>query len=245
MLMRKADSMNLALLLIALALLVALLLFAIEPLAAIPVLERVTPNLRYRVRTNRPMVALSFDDGPHPVFTPQVLAILQQHNAHATFFLIGERALRHPELVTRIKAAGHEVGNHYSKDGSLLHHSGAKFLTHLKQTEAALGITGSPKLFRPPGGVARCSHLRLAQANGYQCVLGSAYPHDPLCPPVWYICWLITKNLAPGAIIILHDGTTNPTSTIQALPAILAAANRQGLRVVTVGSLLQSATIPA
>jgi len=234
--------MNLALLLIALALLAALLLFAIEPLAAIAVLERVTPNLRYRVRTDHPMVALSFDDGPHPVLTPQVLAILRQHNAHATFFLIGERALRHPELVTQIKAAGHEVGNHYIKDGSLLYHSGAKFLTHLKQTEAVLGITESPKLFRPPGGAARSSHLRLARANGYQCVLGSAYPHDPLRPPVWYIRWLITKNLAPGAIIILHDGIANPTTSIQALPAILAAAERQGLRVVSIGSLLQSAT---
>ena len=245
MLTRKANSMYLALLLIAVALLAALLLFAIEPLAAIPVLERITPNLRYRVRTDRPMVALSFDDGPHPVFTPQVLAILQQHNAHATFFLIGERALRHPELVAQIRAAGHEVGNHYCKDGSLLHHSGAKFLDLLKQTEAALGITGSLKLFRPPGGVARSSHLRLAQANGYQCVLGSAYPHDPLHPPVWYIRWLITKNLTPGVIIILHDGIANPTSTIQALPAILAAANRQGLRVVTVGTRLQSTTISA
>src|SRR5258706_15557958 len=91
----------------------ALVVFWIEPLTILPLLERLTPNLTYRVRTSHPLVALSFDDGPHPIFTPQVLDILHQHNAHATFFLIGERALRHPDLVASIKAAGHEVGNHY------------------------------------------------------------------------------------------------------------------------------------
>jgi len=81
------------LLLLALTLLaVALFLFWIEPPILLPLLERLTPNLTYRIRTSHPLVALSFDDGPHPIFTPQVLEILHQHNAHATFFLIGERA---------------------------------------------------------------------------------------------------------------------------------------------------------
>ena len=98
----------------------ALYIFWVEPLGVLPVLERLTPNLTYRIRTRHPLVALSFDDGPHPIFTPKVLDILQQHNAHATFFLIGERALRHPDLVARIKAEGHEVANHYFTDGSIL-----------------------------------------------------------------------------------------------------------------------------
>ena len=133
----------------------ALVVFWIEPLSVLPLLERLTPNLTYRVRTRRPLVALSFDDGPHPIFTPQVLDILHQHNAQATFFLIGERALRHPDLIARIKAAGHEVGNHYFTDGSILLHSDADFVAHLEQTEKALGIAAGPKFFRPPGGVAR------------------------------------------------------------------------------------------
>src|ERR1700688_2110125 len=157
----------------------AFLVFWIEPLRAVSALERLTPNFTYRVRTRRPLVALSFDDGPHPIFTPQVLEILQQHNAKATFFLIGERALRHPDVVARIKAAGHEIGNHYFTNGSILRHSDADFLGRLQQTERALGITAAPKLFRPPGGIARPRQLRLARAHGYQCVLGSAYPHDP------------------------------------------------------------------
>ena len=78
---------------------VGLLAFWIQPFATFSLFERVTPNVIYRVRTNRRLVGLSFDDGPHPTFTPQVLEILQRHDAKATFFLIGERTLRHPEVV--------------------------------------------------------------------------------------------------------------------------------------------------
>ena len=79
--------------------------FWIQPLVALRLFERVTPNVIYRVPTDLPLVALSFDDGPHPTFTPEVLDILERHDAKATFFLIGERALRYRELVARIKAA--------------------------------------------------------------------------------------------------------------------------------------------
>jgi peptidoglycan/xylan/chitin deacetylase (PgdA/CDA1 family) len=220
---------------------VALIFFCIEPLTILPLLERLTPNLTYRIRTRHPLVALSFDDGPHPIFTPQVLDILRQHNAQATFFLIGERALRHPELVARIKAAGHEVANHYFTDGSLLLHSDADFVRNLERTEQVLGLTAGPKFFRPPGGIAWPNQLRLAQAHGYECMLGSAYPHDPLHPPVWYIRWLVTKNLAPGTIVILHDGIANPARTMQALLQILEAARRKGLSFVSIGTLKAAA----
>jgi len=213
------------------------LLFWIEPLAFVSLLERLTPDFTYRVRTDRALVALSFDDGPHPVFTLQVLEILERHNAKATFFLIGERALRHPEIVSRIKTAGHEVANHYFTNGSILLHPDADFLSNLEQTERAIGIEAEPKFFRPPGGIAWPRQLRLARAHGYECVLGSAYPHDPIHPPVWYISWLIRKNLVPGTIVILHDGISNPTRSIQALPRILAAGREKGLRFLSIGAL--------
>jgi len=220
---------------------IGLIVFWIEPLAALSVLERLTPQIIYRIRTRQPLVALSFDDGPHAAFTHQVLRILERHNATATFFLIGDRALQHPELVAQIKAAGHEVGNHYFSDGSILGHSDAQFDSYLKQTEKAIGITAGQRLFRPPGGVARPRQLRLAHAQGYRCVLGCAYPHDPIHPPVWYIRWLIEKNLAPGTIVILHDGISDPTRSIQALPHILEEGNRRGLRFVSIGALMRSA----
>ena len=210
-----------------------------EPLALFTVLEAVAPNVVWRVATRQPLVALSFDDGPHPVHTAEVLAILSQYGAHGTFFLIGQRALDHPEVVQAIKAGGHEVGNHYFYRGTTLGHGGREFGANLDRAEEAIGITGSPKLFRPPAGLAWPFQLRMARERGYVSVLGSAYPHDPAHPPVGYIQWLIEKNLVPGAIVILHDGISDPSKSIQALPHILAAGRKRGIRFVTVGELLR------
>ena len=215
-----------------------LLVFWTEPMCLVGLFEWLTPNIIYRVKTDRPLVALSFDDGPHPVFTPQVLGILQKHNAKATFFLIGERALLYPELVDRLKSAGHEVANHYFKNGSILGHSDVEFLGQLEKTERAIGLTGTPKLFRPPGGVARPRQLRLAAARGYNCVLGTAYPHDPMHPPVWYMSWLIRKNLIPGTIVILHDGISDARRSIETLSQVLVEGRRRGLSFVSIGGLI-------
>lgn len=215
-------------------------LFWTEPLWLLPALERLTPNIVYRVRTRLPLVALSFDDGPHPAFTPQVLDVLQRHGAKATFFLIGDRALRQPDVVAEIRAAGHEIGNHYSSNVPTLLHSDAAFVRNLDQTEAVLGLAAKPALFRPPGGIAWPRQIRLAKARGYTCVLGCAYPHDPMHPPVWYIRWLVEKNLVSGAIVILHDGISDPSRSIQALPHILEAARRKGLRYVSISELMRS-----
>ena len=216
------------------------LVFWIQPFAAIAVFERLTPKVIYRVQVDLPLVGLSFDDGPHPTFTVQVLDILERHNAKATFFLIGERALRHPELVARIKASGHEIGNHYYKDGSTFVHYDAEFLRYLKQTERAIGPMEEPNLFRAPGGVAWPRQLSLARVEGYTTVLGSAYPHDPFHPPLWYIRWLVEKNLAPGTIVILHDGISDATGSIEALPQILQSGREKGIRFVSIGELMKA-----
>jgi peptidoglycan/xylan/chitin deacetylase (PgdA/CDA1 family) len=220
---------------------IGLFLFWTEPLFMLALLERLTPNIVYRVRTHLPLVALSFDDGPHPTFTPQVLEILRRQDANATFFLIGERVLRHPDVVARIKAGRHEVGNHYVRNASPLGHSNAEFVCNLVQTERALGGTEGLKFFRPPGGVAWPRQIKLARERGYTCVLGCAYPHDPMHPPVWYIRWLVEKNLFPGAIVILHDGIRDAKRSLRALPRILATGQKKGLRFVSIGELMNAA----
>lgn len=228
------------------ALLVAVLvIFFVEPLSVLSALERLTPNIVYRVRTDRPLVALSFDDGPNPAFTPQVLNILEAHRAQATFFLIGDRALQHPDLVSRIEAAGHQVANHYFRNGLILLDSDSEFLSNLERTERAIALNQGPdhrlKLFRPPGGLARTRQLQLAKSRGYAWVLGSAYPHDTLHPPVWYIRWLVQKNLRPGTIVILHDGISDPARSLAALPQILAEGRRHGLYFLSIGELMHPA----
>lgn len=220
------------------------LVYWTEPAAAFAVAERLAPNVVWRISTDKPFVALSFDDGPDAKYTPQVLAILKRHGAHATFFLIGDRARSHPGLVQQIKAAGHEVGNHYIQDASTLTHDDSTFLSHLHRTELAIGISGPRKLFRPPGGIARPGQIRLATQRGYTTVLGNAYPHDPVRPPVGYIRWLVEKNLSPGAIVILHDGIRDPSRGIEALPHILAAGKAKGFQFVSIGTLMNLSENP-
>jgi peptidoglycan-N-acetylglucosamine deacetylase len=211
-----------------------------QPLWAYDVLARAFPRFVWRVETRQPLVALSFDDGPAPDHTPQVLDILARYDAHATFFLIGNRVIAHPATVELIRAGGHEVASHHYTLRSTLRMTDAEFRDGLRDTESALKLTGPTKLFRPPGGRIRGRQLDEAIRQGYTCVLGSAYPFDGQHPPAAYIRWVVSKNLAPGTIVILHDGIADPSRSIAALPAILEAGRRKGLRFVSVGALLGS-----
>lgn len=274
---------------------IGVFVFVVEPLWVLPVLEWLTPGILYRVKTRQPLVALSFDDGPHPEFTPRVLEILEEYEAKATFFLIGERVERNSELVRRIAEAGHETGNHYWKDGATLGDSRVTFVKKLERTERVIqnaetagptqklaairtnppGVSAAPdcrdrreislstsrpihrneserqerrlvpfemtdKYFRAPGGVAWPWQLRLARERGYTCVLGCAYAHDPMRPPVWYMRWLIEENLRPGTIVILHDGIRDARKSIEVLPQILEYGKQRGLRFVSIGELRDS-----
>jgi peptidoglycan/xylan/chitin deacetylase (PgdA/CDA1 family) len=237
MLRRHRRLLRLVVVLVALVLAIQVVWWA-EPVWLFSFLEVVVPGIVWRVPTNDPVVALSFDDGPNPEFTPQVLAVLAANRAHATFFLIGDRAAAHPEIVAAIRAGGHEIGNHYLHRGTTLLDSEARFEENLLHAEQVVGLDRRPKLFRPPSGLGWPWQLRRARELGYICVLGSAYPHDPAHPPVGYIEWLIKKNMVPGAVVILHDGISDPRHGIQALPGILSEGQRRGLRFVTVGELL-------
>jgi peptidoglycan-N-acetylglucosamine deacetylase len=210
----------------------------VQPLWAFSVLARAEPGIVWRADVAEPMVALSFDDGPSPEHTPEVLRILARHRARATFFCIGENAFAHPGLMATLRDGGHEIGNHSINRHSIVRDEDDVFVETLLRTERILRLGGPPKLFRPPGGKIRGSQLRLAAAHGYRVVLGSAYPYDPSHPPPAYIRWIVTKNLAPGVIVILHDGIPDPTRMIAVLDQILAEGARRGYRFVTVGELL-------
>lgn len=212
---------------------------AVQPAAVVALAARAAPRIVWRVETWAPLAALSFDDGPDPVHTPQVLDILDRHHARATFFLIGENARRHPELVARIRARGHEVGNHTDTTHPTALMSMRRFSGSVLRAEAALGLAeGDPRLFRPGSGWIRPAQLDLVIRRGYTCVLGSAYGYDPQRPPAAYIRWAVARNLRPGAIVVLHDAGGDRANTVAALPGILEAGRAKGLRFVTVSDLL-------
>jgi len=222
---------------------VVLLVFIVQPFFAVRLVERLFPRIVWRVETREPIIAITFDDGPDPVFTPQVLNLLARHNAHATFFLIGEQARRNPELVATIRAAGHEIGNHTDSHGGTFISSQSHFEASLLRAEATLALRDMrPKFFRPGGGWIRPAQLDFAVQQGYIAVLGSAYAYDPYRPPARYIAWVISKNLRPGVIVVLHDSGGNRSNTIAALEPVLSAARQKGLRCVALSELLEAAS---
>jgi peptidoglycan/xylan/chitin deacetylase (PgdA/CDA1 family) len=218
-----------------------LALLAVQPPFAIDVVSRLGSAIVWQVDTARPVAALTFDDGPDPLYTPQVLDLLARHQAKATFFLVGRRARQEPRLVARIRADGHEVGNHTETHGRTVLQRESSFQAELLEGEKTLGLgTAKLKLFRPPGIWLRPSQQAVAARHGYLTVLGSAYAFDPYRPPTRYIEWVIGRNLRPGVIIVLHDSGGDRSHTVAALPAILRAAKDKRLELVTLSELLQA-----
>jgi peptidoglycan/xylan/chitin deacetylase (PgdA/CDA1 family) len=212
---------------------------ALQPRFVVRALAAVFGDVVWRVPTGQAIAALTFDDGPDPVYTPQVLDILRRRGARATFFLIGGSARAHPGLVRRIRAEGHEVANHTFSDATTWTMDAAEFERSLLAAEAVLGPGAArPKLMRPAGGLIRPAQLERLRRHGYVCVLGSAYAFDPYRPPAGYIRWAIGKNLEPGAIAVLHDAGGDRSRSVAALEGIIDIAEAKGLRLVAVSELL-------
>jgi peptidoglycan/xylan/chitin deacetylase (PgdA/CDA1 family) len=210
----------------------------VQPPFAMDVVARIASGIVWHVKTAQPLVAITFDDGPDPRYTPQVLDLLARHQARATFFLVGRRARAHPELLARIRAEGHEVANHTETHPRALWQRQSAFEEELLAGEKTLGLEKARlKLFRPPGIWLRPSQQAAAARHGYLTVLGSVYAFDPYQPPTRYIEWVIGRGLRPGAIVVLHDSGGDRSHTIAALPAILAAAQQRRLKLVTLSEL--------
>ena len=208
----------------------------IFPRAIVAALCFLFPEIIWRDGSRRTF-ALTFDDGPDPEFTPAILRILDRYHAKATFFLVGSRAALYPEIVNRIRAEGHEIANHSMTWRRTLAFSTKEFEHDLFEAEAALDLTGR-KWFRPAGMWIRPAQLKTLRELGYECVLGSAYAFDPYRPPARWIVRMITHQLAPGLIIVLHDSGGNRSNTVAALPAIIETAVSRGLNAVTLSELL-------
>jgi peptidoglycan/xylan/chitin deacetylase (PgdA/CDA1 family) len=180
-------------------------------------------------------VALTFDDGPSP-YTAQVLDILRRDHVRATFFLCGANAERYPELVRRIRAEGHQIGNHTYSHPYLYLMSEASIASEIDRTQDVLQkITGArPTLFRPPFGVRWFSLWPLLRERGLTMVLWSDRGHDGALD-AGGIAKTTLDQLTPGAIILLHDGfeTRAPAevdraATVRALPAIISGVRKAG-----------------
>ncbi|NQS70866.1 MAG: polysaccharide deacetylase family protein [Desulfobulbaceae bacterium] len=165
----------------------------------------------YRVfshgRRDRPQISLSFDDGPDPLTTPTLLALLQQYGFCATFFVNGKKARQYPFLVEAILAQGHELGNHsYSHEACIMFRSPARILREIMLTQRVLARHGVvPALFRPPVGIHVPAYTEALHQSGLQAVNFSCRARDLGNRRVAGLAARILKKLRPGDIVLLHD----------------------------------------
>jgi peptidoglycan-N-acetylglucosamine deacetylase len=191
----------------------------------------------------RHRVALTFDDGPDPEATPRLLRLLATRGIRATFFLIGERAARHPGVVRAIADGGHEVGNHTWRHRNAWLLTPAAAAREITEGARILGeILGRPpRLFRPPWGIVSAATLATARRLGLITVLWSIQ-HEGLRPraPAAQLRHL-TDRLHDGAIVDLHDApglVGAPERLLATMPGLLDVLDRRGYAAVPVGELL-------
>lgn len=165
-------------------------------------------------------VYLTFDDGPHPVYTPQMLDVLARYGARATFFVVGRLAEAYPDLIERIADEGHTIANHTWNHEDLAPLSQASFDETIGRTQDVLGDLATPCL-RPPYGSVGDSTRQWAASHGLALVLWDSSPQDWLGPPATEIADHIVAWARPGAVLLMHDGGGNRSATVAGLDMAL------------------------
>ncbi|MEY2487486.1 MAG: hypothetical protein QOH39_3134 [Verrucomicrobiota bacterium] len=205
------------------------------------------PTLYHQGAGGEHQVTLTFDDGPDPEWTPRILDILKSANVKAAFFIVGTNAEHYPNLVRRIVAEGHEIGNHTYYHPNLALCWPEHIRLELNATQLLLEtITGrATTLFRPPyaadtspSQLSELTPLQIAQDLNYLVVLENIDPQDWARPGSDIILQRIKQQRRDGNIILLHDGGGNRSQTVEALPRILDWLHTRGDTIVPVSTLL-------
>ncbi len=189
-----------------------------------------------RFATNAREVWLTIDDGPDPADTPRILALLATHRAHATFFMIGENAAAHPSLLRDITAAGHEIGHHTHTHplSSFWCATPARLRRELDDGFAAISAhSARPTRFRAPAGIKNIFLKSALRSRGLTCIGWSARGLERMYRQPAEVAAAVTRRVAPGAILLLHEGPRIPTATrVAAIRLVLEDLTAQGFRCV-------------
>ena len=203
---------------------------------------RLAPTVRGVPITGK-VVALTFDDGPSPRYTPQILDVLKREKAHATFFLIGQEAVRFPSLVQAEAKAGMEVANHGMHHLLLRGRSEDEVTSEASEAADVIrSLAGrAPVLYRLPQGVGDTTARAALGRMGYVIVNWSVDTRDYLRQTPEQLVARAMRQMAPGRIIIFHDGGGNRQASVDAVRMLLPQLKAQGYTVTTVSDLLRRA----
>lgn len=199
-----------------------------------------------QVPNSKKLVALTFDDGPYPPYTQKLLAVLEEKQVKATFFMVGNNASKNPEVVTLVTSKGHEVVLHAEEHKDFLKLNEQELVGNIVRGKKILEeLTGKPvKYLRPPHGFRDWAVMEAASDAGLKVVNWSVIPRDWTNPGAQEIADRVCKNVAPGAIVLLHDGdapaqTASREQTVEATALIIDELRKQGYNFVTVSQLLE------
>jgi peptidoglycan/xylan/chitin deacetylase (PgdA/CDA1 family) len=208
--------------------------------------HKISNRILWRVNTKDRVIALTFDDGPHPSSTHLILETLAQHDILATFFLVGSKVEANTDLAMEIVRSGHEVGNHSFSHSILSLTSMKKIRGEIEKTDKILrNLDGAkPQFFRPPVGMFSRQLLDIVEEMGYKAVIGDVYPRDPHSLNKEKIVRRVIDRTAPGSIIILHDGGNSPmedrSQTVDSVREIIPQLKKKGFSFLTLSNLVDT-----
>lgn len=199
--------------------------------------QRITLHKLIRGNPNRKWIALTFDDGPHPLYTPKLVAVLNRYQVKATFFVVGKMAEQYPDLVRLLQQSGHAIGNHTYHHVNLTHLTPEQIAVEIKACGKVIqNLTGqAPHLFRPPGGDYNQTVAEIANALGYWLILWTDDPGDYARPHKTVLKQRLFAHISNGGVILLHDGVPE---TIDLLPELLKYLKQEGYEIVLVDAML-------
>ena len=189
-------------------------------------------------------IALTFDDGPHPKYTAQILELLAHYNIRATFFVVGQNLEFFPTAAKQLIASGNEIGNHTYTHPHMSNLDASGLQKEINKTNALLEKMGAKPaaLFRPPEGKRSSPHLTVISDMQYKTVLWSVDTRDWAHTPSDTIVENVLTHVRGGDIILFHDFVSKPNTTITALKQLIPELLQRGYRFVTVSELIGQAS---
>ena len=205
-------------------------------------LQPTFPHCLWCGNSNSKTIALTFDDGPHPQYTPQVLSVLKRYNITASFFWLGNCVNRFPDIAKTVSEQGHWIGLHGYEHDSFPLLSPIQLKQSLEKTQIAIynACNLSPEKVRdvrPPNGFFTPQTLHLFQQWNYRPVMWSVVPEDWVHPGVNVVVNRVMKQVKPGSLIVLHDGYFGGKDVAETINILIPRLLQEGYDFVTVDSL--------
>ena len=201
----------------------------------------------FRIKTDEKVVALTFDDGPSPAWTPLILDELKKAGIKATFFMVGKHVEQYPDIARRVAREGHDIENHGYDHKVMIYYKMDELKREINGTEKIIkDVTGqTTKYFRPPKAWLTSAEKQKIKEMGYGIVLWSLNSKDWVTFHDKQITSYISRHIKPGDIILFHDSGGvfsteggDRTQTVKTIPRLVKKLKEKGYRFVTISELL-------